>query len=62
MDLTLPRRLSYHCQRCQGSLDRMVFVGLTADEHLVMICETCYAELQDPAEPACFRAPALVGV
>jgi hypothetical protein len=40
----------------------MVFVGLTADERLVMVCETCYAELQDPREPACFRPPALEGL
>jgi hypothetical protein len=37
----------------------MVFIGLTADERLVMVCEACHAELVDPAEPACLRPMAL---
>jgi hypothetical protein len=37
----------------------MVFIGLTQDQRLVMVCEQCLRELQDPAEPACFRPPAL---
>jgi hypothetical protein len=59
MDPTLPRRLSDHCPRCKGSLDCAVFAGVMADLRIVLICEGCYAELQDPAEPACLRPTAL---
>jgi hypothetical protein len=62
MDSTLPRRLRDHCPRCKGSLDCMVFIGVSSTGRLVMVCESCYAELQDPKEPACFRPATLEGL
>jgi hypothetical protein len=59
MDPTLPRRLRDYCPRCQGSLDCMVFIGLTTDQRLVMVCEACHAELVDSSEPACLRPAAI---
>jgi hypothetical protein len=59
MDFTLPRRLADHCPRCKDSLDCAVFVGLTVRQKLVMVCEECYRELQDPGEPACYRSAAI---
>jgi hypothetical protein len=37
----------------------MVFIGLTTDQRLVMVCETRHAELVDASEPACFRPAAV---
>jgi hypothetical protein len=62
MGPTLPRRLADHCPRCEGPLDSAVFIGPTADQRHVMICESCCAELQDSKEPACLRPAALGGL
>jgi hypothetical protein len=62
MDPALPCRLRDQCPRCKCSLDCAVFIGLTRDERLVMVCEQCYAELQDAGEPACLRPAALEGL
>jgi hypothetical protein len=37
----------------------MVFLGLTTDQRLVMVCEACHADLVDAREPACFRPAAV---
>jgi hypothetical protein len=62
MDPALPRRLSDRCPRYKGSLECAVFIGVTADQRLVMVCEACYADLQDAGEPVCFRPAALEGL
>jgi hypothetical protein len=44
-----------HFPRCKDSLDCAMFIGLTHDQPLVMVCKACSAELMDPQVPACFR-------